>query len=166
MIGNRRKARESALQVLYQDEFHTEPGRLVAERHFWDDTETAAQKREIRSFASFLIEGVRSHRVEIDDLIRAVAKNWKIERMSRVDRNILRLATFELLFARDIPPKVSLNEAIEIAKLYGAEDSGAFINGILDKISRQLGGNGTADIVGDVDDEAPDGDDTPAGREP
>ncbi len=158
MVGNRRKAREIALQLLFQDEFHTLRSRRVAEYHFWeslkeaqkaqgedstpnaaDNSEvSAALKSEVRLFAAFLVTGVREHQEEVDNRIRHVARNWKIERMSRVDRNILRISTFELLFALDIPPKVSLNEAIEIAKIYGAEDSGAFINGILDRISRDV----------------------------
>lgn len=137
MVGNRRRSRESALQVLYQDEFHTPATRVAAERYFWEDAEEAPSRAGQRDFARYMVDGVRSHLTAIDDRIRAVARNWKIERMSRVDRNILRLATFELLFASDIPPKVALNEAIEIAKVYGTEDSGAFINGILDRISRE-----------------------------
>ncbi len=138
MTGNRRRSRQVALQVLYQDEFHDGEGLRFAERHFWEDPEMAPSKDEIRDFAVFLIEGVRRHRGAIDERISGVARNWKIERMSRVDRNILRIATFELLHAEDVPPKVSLNEAIEIAKVYGTEDSGAFINGVLDRISRDV----------------------------
>ena len=139
MIGNRRRSREAALQILYQDEFHEAGTRAIAEAYYWQRAEDLpVDKGEIREFARRLLEGVREHHDQVDDLIRAVARNWKIERMSRVDRNILRVATFELLFVDDIPPKVSINEAIEIAKAYGAEDSSAFINGILDKISRQL----------------------------
>ena len=138
MVGNRRKARECALQLLYQDEFHESGERVVAVTSFWQAPERAALKDEVHGFASFLLTGVRSHMAAIDERIRAVARNWKIERMSRVDRNILRMATFELLFADDIPPKASLNEAIEIAKTFGTEDSGSFINGILDRISRDV----------------------------
>ena len=144
MTGNRRKSRQVALQVLYQDEFHDGEGLRFAERHFWDDSELAPTKDEIRDFAVFLIEGVRSNRTAIDERISDVARNWKIERMSRVDRNILRVATFELVFVEEVPPKVSLNEAIEIAKVYGTEDSGAFINGVLDRISRDLQGDTSA----------------------
>lgn len=144
MIGNRRRARECALQLLYQDEFHSPVTRTVAISHFWEDGEgeTLGSREEVRDFTAFLVDGVREHQEELDGIIRRVARNWKLERMSRVDRNILRVATFELLYAEDIPPKVSLNEAIEIAKSYGAEDSGAFINGILDKISREVASRG------------------------
>ena len=138
MVGNRRRSRESALQLLYQDEFHVPASRRVAERYFWKESEEAVTRLGLEDFAQFLVEGVRTHLAEIDERIRTVARNWKIERMSRVDRNILRMATFELLHATDIPPKVTLNEAIEIAKTYGTEDSSAFINGILDRISRDL----------------------------
>lgn len=138
MVGNRRRARESALQLLYQDEFHTPQSRRRAERFYWDEAEESPGRRPLREFAVYLVQGVRDHGAEIDNRIRSVARNWKIERMSRVDRNILRMATFELLFADDIPAKASLNEAIEIAKSYGTEDSSAFINGILDRISRDV----------------------------
>jgi N utilization substance protein B len=81
-----------------------------------------------------LIEGVTEHRNEIDSLIRQFSENWKMSRMSRVDRNVMRIAVYELLYCHDIPPKVSINEAIDIGKKYGTEDSGAFVNGILDSI--------------------------------
>ena len=149
MVGNRRRAREYALQLLYQDEFHGPGARVIAERAFWTAEEHAGQKDEVKAFAQFLLRGVRAHGEAIDSRIRAVARNWKIERMSRIDRNILRMATFELLFADDIPPKASLNEAIEIAKTYGTEDSGAFINGILDRISRDATQERSDDETGD-----------------
>jgi transcription antitermination factor NusB len=83
-----------------------------------------------------LVRGVMKHREEIDRLISKYATNWDIARMAVIDRNILRFATFELLFADDIPPKVSINEAIDIAKRFGDKDSGSFVNGILDKIHK------------------------------
>ncbi len=161
MIGNRRRARESALQLLYQDEFHT-GGAREAVAHFWTsfaerDPARAEFVDEIRSFCMNLVDGVRQNAQQIDALIRGAAKNWRLERMSRVDRNILRMATFELLALSDIPPKVTLNEAIEIAKAYGSEDSSAFINGILDKISRQVRPHG---IDGDDSEEPSDDDET------
>ncbi len=87
-----------------------------------------------RDFAAHLIQGTVEHLSEINDVIRAVAQNWDIERMAVIDRNVLRMATFELLFCEDIPPKVSINEAIELGKRYSTQNSGGFINGVLDKI--------------------------------
>ncbi len=137
-MGNRRKARECALQLLYDFEFNEAP---EAATHtvfaaYWDCFPDKAQvTEEVKGFAEVLVRGVCAKRNEIDGYIQAASTNWKLERMALVDRNILRIATFELRHLDDIPPKVSLNEAIEIAKRYGSEDSGSFINGILDKIS-------------------------------
>lgn len=89
------------------------------------------------------LAGVWTHRAEIDDLIRRAAENWRIERMARVDRNILRLGAFEIGLSRDVPYVVAINEAVELGKRFGSEDSGAFINGILDKISRITNRKGT-----------------------
>ena len=91
---------------------------------------------EIKEFSNFLVKGVAKNKDVIDSLISKYATNWQIQRMPTVDRNILRLATFELLFAEEIPPKVSINEAIEMAKRYGDKDSGKFVNGVLDKINK------------------------------
>ena len=137
-MGNRRKARECALQLLYDLEFNNsddrEPEKAVDD--YWDsfpDAHSAGD--DVREFAEALVSGVRGNTAEIDQLIQAASTNWKLERMALVDRNILRLATYELRHLEEIPRKVSLNEAIEIAKRYGSEDSSSFINGILDKIS-------------------------------
>ena len=86
-----------------------------------------------------LVRGVICNKPQIDQTIETFSSNWKISRMGFVDRNILRIATYELLFCPDIPPKVTINEAVDIGKLYGSEDSGAFINGILDVIYRKNG---------------------------
>lgn len=138
-MGNRRKARECALQLLYDLEFNVvadgeETVRALAD--YWQSFPDKSQiTDEVREFAHALVLGVREHDEAIDEYIQRASTNWKLERMALVDRNILRIATFELKHVSDIPPKVSLNEAIEIAKRYGSEDSGSFINGILDKIS-------------------------------
>jgi N utilization substance protein B len=87
-----------------------------------------------RPFFSHLVRGVCDHLIEIDRIIRRHSENWRLERMSRVDRNILRLAVFEISYCPDIPPRVAINEAIELGKYFGSEESGAFINGILDSI--------------------------------
>jgi len=126
----RRRAREIALQVLYQlDIIQGVPLEVLA-AHF----ENFRPSEKGREFCQRLIEGISQHREEIDRLIEENAENWTLKRMAVVDRNILRLATYELMHCPDIPFKASLNEAIELAKKYGNDDSGAFINGILDKV--------------------------------
>jgi len=98
-------------------------------------TDTSQGAPDIKDYMTRLVHGVHGNFQELDTLIQSASTNWKLERMAMVDRNILRLAAFELMQLSDIPPKVSLNEAIEIGKRFGTEDSGSFINGILDKIS-------------------------------
>ncbi len=101
---------------------------------------------ETKQFAAHLVEGTWNHREKIDQMIGEFSENWTISRMSRVDRSILRMAVFELLHCPDIPPKVTLNEAIDLGKDYGSENSGAFINGILDALYVKLyGKNGPDD---------------------
>ncbi|NQT28273.1 MAG: transcription antitermination factor NusB [Candidatus Omnitrophica bacterium] len=97
-------------------------------------SENHPQKQEVIDFFSLLVEGVITNMPSIDTLIKKHVKNWEIKRMAVVDRNILRMGCFELLFSEDIPPKVAINEAIELAKRFGDIDSPRFVNGILDKI--------------------------------
>jgi N utilization substance protein B len=141
-MGNRRRARECALQLLYDLEFgfSSKPGESTTFASYWKSfgEDMGDVDSDIQEFAEKLVRGVRSNEDDIDELIRGASTNWKLERMARVDRNILRLAAYELVYMSDIPRKVSLNEAIEIAKRYGSEDSSSFINGILDKISSQI----------------------------
>lgn len=94
--------------------------------------------QSVRPFAEYIIRGVHMHREEIDKLIASASEHWRIERMSVVDRNILRIALFEMLYCPDIPPKVSINEAVDLGKAFGTEESGAFINGILDHLLPDL----------------------------
>ncbi len=94
--------------------------------------------KNVKPFFLRLVEGVKASQQEIDTLIERFSENWKLSRMSRVDRNVLRIAVYELLYCHDIPPKVSINEAIDIGKRFGTEDSGAFINGILDGVRISL----------------------------
>jgi N utilization substance protein B len=130
----RRKAREIALQVLYQlDVLRIEPREAI--ELFWLHFNAPAEARE---FASELVEGTWAHRDEIDQMISTCSENWSLERMARVDRNILRLAVYELLHGQGIPPKVALNEAIDLGKEFGSENSGSFINGILDALYSKL----------------------------
>jgi len=89
-------------------------------------------------FAKRIVLGVMEHRQEIDRLIKERSENWRLDRMTIIDRNILRIAIFELLYCGDIPPKVTLNEAIDLGKRYGSEESGSFINGILDRIQNEV----------------------------
>ncbi len=126
----RRRAREIALQVLYQLDIDQGVPQEALAVYF----ENFRPSEKAREFCQRLIEGVSQHREEIDRLIEENAEHWTLKRMAVVDRNILRVATFELIHCPDIPFKASLNEAIELAKKFGNDDSGAFINGILDKV--------------------------------
>lgn len=129
-MGKRRKARELALMILYELEFR--PGEVEAVlKTFWEDH---AVPPEVRAFADDLVVGTLQHGPEIDQLVAANAAHWSLARIAPVERNILRLAAYELLHRDDIPERVAINEAIELAKLYGSEESGAFVNGILDQI--------------------------------
>lgn len=129
-MKKRTRGRELALQALYQldlrgDEILAEVDEFLREEE---------PDRESREFANKLLHGVHEARAELDKVIQSVAQNWDIARMAVIDRNVLRLASWELLFCHDIPPKVAINEAIELGKRYSTQNSGAFINGILDKI--------------------------------
>jgi transcription antitermination protein NusB len=132
--GSRRKAREAALQVLYQIDLSGED----AERAIALFAEYLAQAEELEPFATELVRGCAAQREAIDAKIREVSRHWRLERMARVDRNVLRLATFELLFMADVPKRVTLNEAVELAKRFGDEDSSSFVNGVLDRIASEL----------------------------
>lgn len=94
--------------------------------------------KEVRAYSREVVLGVCEKKADLDRLMRRSSKNWRVERMSRVDRNILRLAIYEVLYRKDVPPKVSIDEAVELGKRYGTEESGAFINGILDHIYNEL----------------------------
>jgi transcription antitermination factor NusB len=102
-----------------------------------------AEDMNVLGFAQQLVDGCRQHIQEIDGLIRAVAENWDIRRMAVVDRNILRLSVYEMRYMDDIPPKVSINEAVELGKRYSTVSSGSFINGILDRINKDMPGPGS-----------------------
>jgi N utilization substance protein B len=133
-MRQRRKAREIALQVLYGLDY-LKISSEEAVRLFWESFKAS---RESEEFSSLLINGAWNNRQEIDDLIGSCSENWSVARMSRVDRSILRLAVYELLHCHDIPPKVTINEAIDLGKVYGSENSGSFINGILDALYAEL----------------------------
>ena len=132
-MRKRTLSREIALKILYASEI-TKESVDEAARKFWENENT--DKNEVREYAETLISGVGNHCEEIDSAISRFAANWEIGRMATIDRNIIRVAAFELMFLDEIPPKVAINEAIEMAKKYGDKNSGKFVNGILDRISR------------------------------
>ena len=132
-MGKRRKARELALQILFQiDVGKLEPGEALSS--FWSNQVPNIEK-EVREFATQLVEGTRENLETIDTLISKNAENWTIQRIANVDRNILRSAIYEILYRPEIPDKVTINEAIELAKKYSSVESYQFVNGILDKIA-------------------------------
>jgi N utilization substance protein B len=139
----RRKAREYALQFLYGIDF-VKPDTIYKKipdnikddlKNFWE--EIGEKDLETKTFAEDVILGTILNINEIDTLIQKVTERWTLERMACIDRNILRFATYELLYRNDIPPVVTINEAIEIAKKYSTSESASFINGILDKIAKE-----------------------------
>ena len=129
-MKKRTRARELALQFLYQLDLRGD-SMLEEAREFVSAEERDA---ETTRFALRLVQGTHENKPAIDQMIQSVAQNWNISRMAVVDRNVLRLATYELVHCPDVPPKVAINEAIELGKRYSTQNSGAFINGILDKI--------------------------------
>jgi transcription antitermination protein NusB len=158
-MGKRREARERAVQFLFQHDMNPPEDLEAALNHFWDSQRAAAIAEEkgmatwgqpielppptaeeaaVRLFAEPLIRGALDHRDEADALIKKHAQNWDLHRMAAVDRNVLRLAIYEMLYRDDIPPVVSINEAVDIAKKFSTQDSGKFVNGILDKVKGEL----------------------------
>ena len=129
-MGTRRVAREQALQALFYMDMHRDPVDDPVEKF----CSCFSQDQPTEPFFHRLVDGVRENQSTIDGVIEQFSSNWKLSRMSCVDRNVLRIAVFELLFCSDIPHKVSINEAIDVGKRFGTEESGAFINGILDSI--------------------------------
>jgi N utilization substance protein B len=134
LAAKRTKARERALQALYQIDVAAE-GIDEALSRFWRSFEPV--EREVMALAEALVRGVAAHRRAVDEAIERVSTNWRLDRMAKVDRNVLRLAVYELL-ETDVPVKVVINEAIELGKKYGSESTGAFVNGVLDKVASGL----------------------------
>ncbi|OGX24631.1 MAG: transcription antitermination factor NusB [Omnitrophica WOR_2 bacterium RIFCSPHIGHO2_01_FULL_48_9] len=132
-MRRRTQARDCALKILYQADITKRDVVLVSEG-FWNAEESV--DKEVREFSHRLVVGVGKHMNAIDEMISKYATNWQLKRMAIIDRNVLRLGAFELLFAPDIPPKVTINEAVELAKKYGDLESSKFVNGILDKIHK------------------------------
>jgi transcription antitermination protein NusB len=159
-MGKRRVARERAVQFLFQFDLNPSDQFAAAWDHFWISQRISASRPEqdqarwgqpmeqlppetteeaaTRVFAETLVKGVLEHREELDQQISQYAQNWDLHRMAVVDRNVLRLAIYEMLHREDIPPIVSINEAVDIAKRFSTEESGKFVNGILDKIRGEL----------------------------
>lgn len=133
-MRKRTRAREIVLQFLYQQDLRKDDWLSnISDFELLNDSE-----EEIANFAVSLIKGTLESISTLDELIAKSAQNWQLKRMSTVDRNILRMAAYELIYEDDIPIKVSINEAINLAKKYGDEESGKFVNGILDKIKRDI----------------------------
>jgi N utilization substance protein B len=134
-MGSRREAREWAVQLLFQLDFN--PEELgVALASFWEERKTSAKSRQ---FVEDTVRGVLNNRVRIDEMIQKCAQNWVLARMAGVDRNIIRLAAYEILCCKDIPHAVSINEAVEIAKIMGDVGSPRFVNGVLDRLRKDIG---------------------------
>ena len=138
-VRRRTRAREVALQILYQFDLRSERydpelgqelAALISEQSNGD--------AEVQSFALRLVQGTLSHRDAVDLRLRAVTRNWDLRRMATVDRNVMRMAIYELMHCADVPPKVTINEAIELAKKYSTANSGGFVNGILDRVRLDL----------------------------
>ena len=133
-MGARREGREAAVQFLYHRDLGGDAGAEAVDG-FWA---LRPATRKVREFGTHLAEGVLAHQDVIDGQIRKAAANYDLHRIAAVDRNILRVAIYEMLFVPEVPPVVSINEAIEIAKRFGAEESGRFVNGVLDRIRAEL----------------------------
>jgi transcription antitermination protein NusB len=133
-MSKRREGREAAVQFLYQLDIHGDPAENLS-GDFWALREGGGK---VRAFAEELISGVALHRAELDERIKKVAQNFTIERLNVVERNILRLAIYEMFYNLEVPPVVAINEAIEIAKKFAGEDSGKFVNGLLDKVKADV----------------------------
>ncbi|MEW6109245.1 MAG: transcription antitermination factor NusB [Nitrospirota bacterium] len=133
---NRRKAREYALQILFQLDFTGgKPGSGYSE-NFWSGKK---ENEDLKRFTGEIVRGTIENLKEIDSVIQKAAEHWKVERMAAVDRNILRFAVYEILYRKDIPTAVTINEALEIAKKYSSSEAAPFINGLLDRIARDIG---------------------------
>lgn len=131
-MGFRREARERALQMLYA--LDADPGARIMETLQTFRVEQPELPSRVREFAEIIVRGVHDNREAIDGAIKGRSKNWSLSRMPRVDLNVMRIAAYELMFRPDIPKKVSINEAIEVARKYGDKESPSFVNGILDEL--------------------------------
>ncbi len=135
-MRKRTRAREYALQVLYQMDITRDDSNAALE-NFWQAHTDEEIAQELKDFTSELVKGVADNLEVIDKKISHYAANWKLERMAVVDRNVMRMSCLELLFREDIPPKVSINEAVDLAKKYSGPEAGKFVNAILDKVKSE-----------------------------
>jgi len=134
-MGRRRKAREETLRILYRLEFdNRQPEETLSQ--YWENKKTNQATRE---YSTWLVNGIISHHKKIDTIIQNASEHWRLSRMALIDRNILRMAVFELLYEENIEPAVVINEAIEIAKAYSGNEAATFVNGVLDAIRKNLG---------------------------
>ena len=143
-MGKRRSSRELALKFLYQ--FELNGGNLDEQMKLF--LERNSSQEDVEIFMKNLVGSLLDKVKEIDEIIQKFSDNWVLDRMTVIDRNILRMGTCELLFNFSTPPKVAINEAVDIAKKYGNEDSPEFINGILDKIYKEIGQKGPLPFTG------------------
>ena len=133
---SRRRAREYALQILFQIDLTSSELNQKLKDDFW---EGSSEDNDVKDFTESIVRGTTENIASLDDIIRHAAANWQLERMAVIDKNILRIAAYELIYMPDIPLSVTINEAIEISKKYSTEESASFINGILDRISKTPG---------------------------
>jgi transcription antitermination factor NusB len=133
-MGNRRRARELVVQVL----FHLEFSREDPEKAFDLLCDNFRVRKSLRVFSKDLVLGICERMKELDTLIQQASIHWRVERMPLVDRSILRLAVYEMIFRKDIPPTVSIDEAVEMGKRFGSEHSASFINGVLDRVYKDV----------------------------
>jgi N utilization substance protein B len=137
-MGSRRKGREAALRILYfMDVSGVSDSQAI--KHYWGHLVETPEASEEHDFANRIVIAYAEKQAEVDDLIRSSSHHWRLERMPIVDRNVLRVAIVELQTMTEIPKRVTLNEAVELAKRFGSEGSGAFVNGVLDRIATELG---------------------------
>ncbi len=163
-MTRRSRGREVALQVLYQIEQNS--GFKAADVRRFIDRRLLGDEKLVE-FTLELIAGIKGHQAEIDATIREVAENWRLDRMAAIDRNILRLGAYEILHRPEVPAKVAINEALELAKRYSTAQSSRFVNGILDKVFQVKGPDPAEAETIEPDDESPDADaDASAGDEP
>jgi N utilization substance protein B len=132
----RRKAREYALQMLFQSDFTKKKIDRKDLEEFWSGKN---ESENVKGFAEELVKGTLDSLDEIDKTIERVAENWLLKRMAAVDRNILRFAAYEILYRKDIPSAVTINEALEIAKKYSSTEAASFLNGVLDRLAKEIG---------------------------
>lgn len=135
-ITGRRQAREWVVQFLFQTEFNPEEVEQAL-NDFWNDDEKTPLERD-RRYVNEMIRGVLDEQFKIDRTLKRYTQNWDVDRLGTLDRTVLRVAVYEMLFRDDVPPVVSINEAIEIAKAYSGQKSARFVNGVLDRVQKEL----------------------------